>query len=166
MQQAHNVALNVFTGPCAKYVTHCEYSLNDCLYFFVIKMLSIFYPKYVFTGKFNCCKNTESIGDLNVSLRYLLDFVFALQEGENEEDTRILNRRSGQLLHAIQKALDKRKDVAFGSLVTRNHRKQVAAKFHTLLVLKKLCAVNVAQKNCFDKISITRGPAFDSIVLE
>jgi len=50
--------------------------------------------------------------------------------------------------------------------VSRNHRKQVAAKFHTLLVLKKLCAINVEQKNCFDTISITRGPSFDNIVLE
>ena len=88
------------------------------------------------------------------------------QDGDSAEDTQILNRRSGQLLHAVQRALNKRKDVSFSDLVTRNHRKQVAAKFHTLLVLKKLCAVDVQQKTCFDKISITRGPAFDSIVLQ
>lgn len=95
----------------------------------------------------------------------LMTIVF-LQEGDNEYDTQILNRRSGQLLQSIQKALSKRKDVSFADLVTRNHRKQVAAKFHTLLVLKKLCAVDFEQKGCFAKISITRGPAFDNIVLE
>jgi len=92
--------------------------------------------------------------------------VFLLQEGDNEEDTRILNKRSGQLLQAVQTALNRRKDVSFADLVARNHRKQVAAKFHTLLVLKKLTAVDVQQKNCFGKISITRGLGFDSVVLQ
>ena len=54
----------------------------------------------------------------------------------------------------------------FSNLVVRSHRKQVAAKFHTLLVLKKLCAIDVHQDGCFDKISITRGPAFDNVILE
>jgi len=88
------------------------------------------------------------------------------QDGDNEEDTRILNRRSGQLLSAVQKSLSKRDDVAFSELIRRNHRKQVAAKFHTLLVLKKLCAIDVEQKDCFAKISITRGPAFDNVILQ
>jgi len=114
---------------------------------------------------------TVSSGTLNSTIPYLLVpdgcvLTPVFQEGENEEDTRILNRRSGQLLQAVQKALSRREDVAFGDLVTRNHRKQVAAKFHTLLVLKKLCAVHVEQKSCFDRITITRGPAFDNVVLE
>jgi len=92
--------------------------------------------------------------------------VLVLQDGDNEEDTQILNRRSGQLLSAIQKSLGRRDDVVFSELVQRNHRKQVAAKFHTLLVLKKLCAIDVEQKDCFANISITRGPAFDNVVLQ
>ena len=40
---------------------------------------------------------------------------------------------------------------------------QVAAKFSTLLVLKKLQAVGVCQAGPYKDITITRGPRFDIV---
>ena len=43
-------------------------------------------------------------------------------------------------------------------MTARNTRKQVASKFYTLLVLKKLQAIEVAQPYSFGDITITQGP--------
>jgi len=53
--------------------------------------------------------------------------------------------------------------VGFRQLVTQNNRKQVAAKFYTLLVLKKLQAIDIRQEEAFGDIVIARGPMFDSV---
>ena len=53
--------------------------------------------------------------------------------------------------------------VGFSELVSRNNRKQVASKFYTLLVLKKMQAVEVEQKEAFGDILISQGPKFEVV---
>ena len=43
-------------------------------------------------------------------------------------------------------------------MISRNNRKQVASKFYTLLVLKKIQAIEVEQTEPFGDITITSGP--------
>ena len=48
-------------------------------------------------------------------------------------------------------------------LTARMNRKQAAAKFYTLLVLKKQQAVDVFQNVTFADITITRGPLVEGV---
>ena len=68
------------------------------------------------------------------------------------------------MLHTLTKVFDDRDSVNFKSLVQRNNRKQVASKFYTFLVLKKLCAVELYQSKSFSDIIVRKGPAFDRLV--
>jgi len=81
-----------------------------------------------------------------------------------QEDSAVMNQRSGQLFSSVQQALENKRDVIFGSLLENNTRKQVAVKFYTLLVLKKQKAVNVTEKKPYGDIRISKGLAFDSFV--
>jgi cohesin complex subunit SCC1 len=52
----------------------------------------------------------------------------------------------------------------FKTLVQRNNRKQVASKFYTFLVLKKMQAIEVKQSEPYGDILIMRGPRFEMVV--
>ncbi|XP_022103586.1 double-strand-break repair protein rad21 homolog isoform X1 [Acanthaster planci] len=87
------------------------------------------------------------------------------REGENteEREERILNKRAHQMLTSIRSRLAKEDTLTFSDMTRKQTRKQVAAKFYTLLVLKKQQAVNVQQISTFADINITPGPAFNTI---
>ncbi len=87
------------------------------------------------------------------------------REGENteEREERILNKRAHQMLTTIRNRFMKEDTLTFTELTRTQNRKQVASKFYTLLVLKKQQAIEVQQQSTFADISITPGPAFNTI---
>jgi len=86
------------------------------------------------------------------------------EEAEEQEERR-WNKRTQQLLHYINKAMDNSpRDVAsFHSMLHRNNRKQVASKFYTLLVLKKQQSIDVMQEEPYGDILITKGPRYEVV---
>ncbi|XP_033126897.1 double-strand-break repair protein rad21 homolog [Anneissia japonica] len=86
-------------------------------------------------------------------------------EEENDDETtearteRKLNKRATQMLNTIKRQFEKEEYAYFGDLVRNNNRKQVAAKFYSLLVLKKQQDICVEQIEPFADIRISRGPA-------
>lgn len=79
------------------------------------------------------------------------------------EEQRLSNRRSTQLLQTLGRILCTDDSVGMKRLLSRNNRKQVASKFYTILVLKKLQAINVHQDEPYADIVITKGPKFDAL---
>lgn len=67
------------------------------------------------------------------------------------------------MLQTLHRIFQIRDYVGMKELFARNNRKQVASKFYTFLVLKKLNAVDLCQRESFGDIIITKGPAFDSV---
>ena len=67
------------------------------------------------------------------------------------------------MLASIRNRLKKEDTLTFSDMTRKSTRKQVASKFYTLLVLKKQQAVEVQQISTFADITITPGPAFDTI---
>uniref|UniRef100_A0ABM5G529 Double-strand-break repair protein rad21-like protein 1 n=1 Tax=Pogona vitticeps TaxID=103695 RepID=A0ABM5G529_9SAUR len=78
---------------------------------------------------------------------------------ENEEKRRC--KRTLELLHIFQR-MDQTgaKSFSFLALCRNNKKKQVASKFHSLLVLKKQQAVKLAQPAPYADILVTVGPKF------
>ncbi|XP_072175982.1 double-strand-break repair protein rad21 homolog [Diadema setosum] len=90
-----------------------------------------------------------------------------LKEGEDqaEHEERKLNKRAHNMLLAINNRLQTSSDVSFKhDLTARLNRKQAAAKFYTLLVLKKQQAVDVFQNVTYADITITRGPMMETVM--
>lgn len=79
------------------------------------------------------------------------------------EEQRLSNRRSTQLLQTLDRILCTDDSVSTKRLLSRNNRKQAASKFYTILVLKKLQAIDVRQDEPYADIIITKGPKFDAL---
>ncbi|XP_041466101.1 double-strand-break repair protein rad21 homolog [Lytechinus variegatus] len=89
-----------------------------------------------------------------------------LQEGEDQEahEERKLNKRAHNMLTAINTRLQTSSDVSFKhDLTMRLNRKQAAAKFYTLLVLKKQQAIDVFQNVTYGDITIQSGPMLEGV---
>ena len=84
-------------------------------------------------------------------------------EGEEEAEERRWNKRSQQMLHVLNRVLQRQPTVGFKEMAAHNNRKQVASKFYTFLVLKKLQAIGVEQTEPYGDITISKGPAFSSV---
>ena len=90
-----------------------------------------------------------------------------MQEGETIEEfeDRVLNKRAGHLNKILQSKFEENMSLQFHELTRRNIRKQVAQKFYSILVLQKVCAVNIDQGEGYGPILVTKGPKFDQQVL-
>jgi len=65
------------------------------------------------------------------------------------------------MYHIMKSKLETEGSLLFSSMcISRNSRKQVAQKFYTLLVLKKVQAVELVQKSSYDDIYVTKGNKF------
>lgn len=79
-------------------------------------------------------------------------------------EERVVNKRAGQMFVSIKKRL-RNNNILFSELVHGNNRKQVAQKFYTMLVLKKLQAVELSQDGPFTEMFLSRGPLFENASL-
>jgi len=90
-----------------------------------------------------------------------------LQEDNNvdaeELEEKRWSRRTQQMMHVINKNLKSNSTASFVEMTARNNRKQVASKFYTLLVLKKMQAIEVEQSRPYGDISIIHGPKMDLV---
>ena len=90
------------------------------------------------------------------------DVVEAGKEAEAEE--RRWNKRSQQMMVALNRCLQRHDSVSFRQMAppaAAHSRKQAAAKFYTFLVLKKLEAIEIAQEVPYGEILLSRGPKFE-----
>lgn len=98
-----------------------------------------------------------------VLLNYICCVLQSAVDDEEQEEKR-WNKRTQQLSYTLNRSFERGDaTVAFSELIVRNNRKQVASKFYTLLVLKKMQAVGVVQSVPFGDISISRGPRFEVV---
>ncbi|XP_043210960.1 double-strand-break repair protein rad21 homolog isoform X2 [Amphibalanus amphitrite] len=89
------------------------------------------------------------------------------QEGETYEqyEDRVNNKRAA-VMHRIMKSKFETSDrLVFSDLCRRNNRKQVAQKFYTTLVLKKLRVLELEQESSYADLILTQGPKFSSVQL-
>ncbi|XP_064112474.1 double-strand-break repair protein rad21 homolog [Macrobrachium nipponense] len=82
-------------------------------------------------------------------------------------EERVVNKRAAHMFHTIRRKIgtsknNKSKSINFTDFVQKNNRKQVAQKFYTMLVLKKLQAVELHQESAFSEILISPGPMYDN----
>jgi len=97
----------------------------------------------------------------------------AQQEGETyaQFEDRVNNKRAAVMYRVVKAKLDEKAGeegadrLLFSELVRRNNRKQVAQKFYTALVLKKLQMLELEQESAYSDLVMTRGPAFSSVQL-
>ena len=100
---------------------------------------------------------------LNSHTFFLCIFQSAVDDEEQEEKR--WNKRTQQMSYILNRSFTRGEStVGFNELVERNNRKQVASKFYTLLVLKKMQAVEVEQTEPFGNIQISQGPKFEVVV--
>ncbi|KAG0726086.1 Double-strand-break repair protein rad21 [Chionoecetes opilio] len=85
-------------------------------------------------------------------------------ETYEEFEERVVNKRAGQMFHSIKKRL-RNNNILFSDMVHSNNRKQVAQKFYTMLVLKKLQAVELNQEGPFTEMFVSKGPLFENASL-
>ncbi|XP_045614416.1 double-strand-break repair protein rad21 homolog isoform X2 [Procambarus clarkii] len=112
----------------------------------------------------------------NYSERPNTPTVVMRQEEEEEEEEqaddetyeqfeeRVVNKRAGQMFLSIKRRL-RNNNILFSDLVHHNNRKQVAQKFYTMLVLKKLQAVELSQEGPFTEMFISKGTLFENAAL-
>merc|ERR1719500_164356 len=85
-----------------------------------------------------------------------------MQEDETIEEfeDRVLNKRAEQLRRHLSKKFSDR----FSQLTRKNNRKQAAQKFHSLLVLQKMMALDVTQDSepAYAEINMKKGPAWNT----
>jgi len=85
-----------------------------------------------------------------------------MEEDETIEqfEDRVLNKRAAQLHRLMTRKFAER----FSQMTVRNTRKQAAQKFHSLLVLQKMMAVETSQAEDrhYGEISISKGLTFDT----
>lgn len=85
-------------------------------------------------------------------------------EAEEEAEERRWNKRTQQMSFILNRSFSRGEpNVHFSQLVRANNRKQVASKFYTLLVLKKLQAVDVLQPAPYADIIISAGSKFEAL---
>ncbi|XP_055081373.1 RAD21 cohesin complex component b [Periophthalmus magnuspinnatus] len=87
------------------------------------------------------------------------------QGGDQDQEERRWNKRTQQMLHGLQRVMDKTgaQSVSLLDLCRNNNRKQAAAKFYSFLVLKKQQAVELLQEEPYSDIIATPGPRFHII---
>ncbi|XP_077288258.1 RAD21 cohesin complex component verthandi [Arctopsyche grandis] len=86
-----------------------------------------------------------------------------LQDETDEQfEERVLNKRATQLFAQMRSKLVERGQLYLSEMTHRNKRKQVAQKFYSLLVLKKVQVLQISQDEPYADILITRGSLFDS----
>lgn len=87
------------------------------------------------------------------------------QGGDQDPEERRWNKRTQQMLHGLQRVMDKTgaQSVSLLDLCRNNNRKQAAAKFYSFLVLKKQQAVELVQEEPYSDIIATPGPRFHII---
>ncbi|KAK4305905.1 hypothetical protein Pmani_022222 [Petrolisthes manimaculis] len=101
--------------------------------------------------------------------------IFRQEEEEEEEEQaddetyeqfeeRVVNKRAGQMFLSIKRRL-RNNNILFSDLAHHNNRKQVAQKFYTMLVLKKLQAVELHQEGPFTEMFISKGTMFENAAL-
>lgn len=85
-----------------------------------------------------------------------------MQEDETIEEfeDRVLNKRAAQLHRHLSKKFSDR----FSQMTRKNNRKQAAQKFHSLLVLQKMMALDVHQDSepAYGEINIKKGPTWNT----
>lgn len=85
-------------------------------------------------------------------------------EGAEDQEERRWNKRTQQMMHILSRHIIEPQDTTtFKTLVGRNNRKQVASKFYTFLVLKKMQAIEVQQNEPYGDITISRGPRYETV---
>ncbi|XP_028317524.1 double-strand-break repair protein rad21 homolog A-like [Gouania willdenowi] len=87
------------------------------------------------------------------------------QGGDQDQEEKRWNKRTQQMLHGLQRVMDKTgaQSVSLLDLCRNNNRKQAAAKFYSFLVLKKQQAVELLQEEPYSDIVATPGPRFHII---
>ncbi|KAK7906975.1 hypothetical protein WMY93_015587 [Mugilogobius chulae] len=87
------------------------------------------------------------------------------QGGDQDQEERRWNKRTQQMLHGLQRVMDKTgaQSVSLLDLCRNNNKKQAAAKFYSFLVLKKQQAVELVQEEPYSDIIATPGPRFHII---
>ncbi|XP_033980627.1 LOW QUALITY PROTEIN: double-strand-break repair protein rad21 homolog A-like [Trematomus bernacchii] len=87
------------------------------------------------------------------------------QGGDQDQEERKWNKRTQQMLHGLQRVMDKTgaQSVGLLDLCRNNNKKQAAAKFYSFLVLKKQQAVELVQEEPYSDIVATPGPRFHII---
>ena len=77
-------------------------------------------------------------------------------------ETQRWNKRTKQLTTSLDRAFFDSHDsaVSFSSLTVRRTRKQVAARFYSLLVMSKTLSVKVEQIDAISDIMISKGPTY------
>ncbi|KAL3043609.1 hypothetical protein OYC64_003468 [Pagothenia borchgrevinki] len=87
------------------------------------------------------------------------------QGGHQDQEERKWNKRTQQMLHGLQRVMDKTgaQSVGLLDLCRNNNKKQAAAKFYSFLVLKKQQAVELVQEEPYSDIVATPGPRFHII---
>ena len=89
------------------------------------------------------------------------------EETLEEYEDRVLNKRAAHLNNILKSKLhDNTQSLTLSAMTRRNNRKQVAQKFYSLLVLQKVMAVELTQNKCYGELSVSRGPRFESAVLD
>ena len=82
---------------------------------------------------------------------------------ETQEQKR-WTKRAHQMLHTLNRELNKKKEVTFDKLSKGSSRKQAAYKFYTLLILNKEKAITVTQDGLYSKIAVEKGDKFEEMV--
>ena len=88
---------------------------------------------------------------------------------EEFESGKKLNRRAKIMLNAFERAFDTADALSFHDHLSSGNpnyhtRKLTAQKFYTLLVLKKLQAVDVEQTEAFEDVTVTPGVHFHQYI--
>ncbi|KAF2366580.1 Rad21/Rec8-like protein C-terminal eukaryotic [Trinorchestia longiramus] len=84
----------------------------------------------------------------------------AEDETYEEFEERVVNKRAAHTFRQIKKTL-RTDTIVFSNLSEGQNRKQVARMFYTMLVLKKLQAVELQQQGCYEELYINKGILFD-----
>ena len=90
-----------------------------------------------------------------------------MQEDETIEEfeDRVLNKRAAQMHRNLEKRFLEEENIDLKSMLNRNHRKQAAQKFYSILVLQKVMAVRATQSaESYGPITIAQGPKFASAI--
>ena len=87
-------------------------------------------------------------------------------ETAEEQEDRRWNKRTQQMVSILGRHLLSKDYVSFKAISKANNRKTAAAKFYTLLVLKKHSGVEVDQLQPFTDIIISKGSDFQSLAIK
>ncbi|KAJ8409846.1 hypothetical protein AAFF_G00219050 [Aldrovandia affinis] len=87
------------------------------------------------------------------------------QGGDQDQEERRWNKRTQQMLHGLQRVMEKTgaESISLLELCRNNNKKQAAAKFYSFLVLKKQQAIELSQSEPYSDIVATPGPRFQIV---